>query len=49
VAGRLHDILDGSRFVGRAPEQVLEFIEEEVDPILERYQDLVGVSGDVRV
>ncbi|MCA9001440.1 MAG: adenylosuccinate lyase [Planctomycetes bacterium] len=49
VAGRLHDILDGSRFVGRAPEQVIEFIEDEVDPILERYPDLVGASGEVRV
>ncbi|MBL4770013.1 MAG: adenylosuccinate lyase [Planctomycetes bacterium] len=49
VAGRMDEILDGSRFVGRAPDQVLEFIEEEVDPILERYSDVVGVTGDVRV
>jgi adenylosuccinate lyase len=49
VASRMHDILDGSRFVGRAPEQVLEFIEEEVDPILERYSAVIGVTGEVRV
>jgi len=49
VASRMHEILDGSLFVGRAPEQVIEFMEEEVDPILERYNDLTGVAGDVRV
>ena len=49
VASRMHEILDGSRFVGRAPEQVIEFIEDEVDPILERHADVAGVTGEVRV
>jgi hypothetical protein len=35
--------------VGRAPEQVLEFMEDEVDPLLERHADLLGASGEVRV
>ena len=49
IAGRLDELLDGARYVGRAPEQVLEFLAEEVEPILERYGDLRGAEGDVRV
>ncbi|HRV82118.1 MAG TPA: adenylosuccinate lyase, partial [Planctomycetota bacterium] len=46
VAGRLDDLLDGARYVGRAPAQVLEFLSEEVDPVLDRYRDRLGVQGD---
>jgi adenylosuccinate lyase len=49
VARRLDDLLTGSRYVGRAPEQVLEFIEAEVDPLLERHRDLARTRGEVRV
>ena len=49
VAGRLDELLDGSRYVGRAPEQVVELVEAEVDPVLERYRELVGARGVVRV
>jgi adenylosuccinate lyase len=49
VAGRIEELLEPGRHVGRAPEQVLEFVAEEVDPVLERYADLVGLSGEVRV
>ncbi len=49
VASRLDELLDGARFVGRAPEQVLEFIEAEVDPVLQRYRSLVGATATVRV
>ena len=49
VAGKLDDLLDPRHYVGRAPEQVVEFIEAEVDPLLERYADLPGFDGDVRV
>ncbi|MFT7680470.1 MAG: adenylosuccinate lyase [Planctomycetota bacterium] len=49
VAGKLDDLLDGSLYVGRAPVQVLEFMEAEVDPILAAHKDLVGATGDVRV
>ena len=38
-----------TRYVGRAPEQVLEFLAAEVDPVLERHHDLVGAEGEVRV
>ena len=49
VAGRLDQILDPRRYVGRAPVQVVEFVESEVDPLLERHADLVGIEGDVRI
>lgn len=49
VAGRLDDLLDPARFVGRAPEQVLEFMADEVDPVLARHADLVGAEGTVLV
>ncbi len=49
VAGRLDELLDPSRFVGRAPEQVDEFLREEVDPLLEAAGDVPDARGDVRV
>ncbi len=45
----LNDVLDVRKFVGRAPEQVVEFIESEVNPVLERNADRLGVTSDVRV
>ncbi|RMF91171.1 MAG: adenylosuccinate lyase, partial [Planctomycetota bacterium] len=41
--------LDVHRFVGRAPEQVDEFLEKVVAPIRARYADLNDVSADVHV
>lgn len=38
VISQLDKILDASTFIGRAPEQVEEFIEEEVEPVLSKYQ-----------
>jgi adenylosuccinate lyase len=49
VAARIDEILDPTRYVGRAPEQVLEYVAEEVDPVLARYADLLGATGEVRV
>lgn len=34
---RLDDLLNPKTFIGRAPEQVIEFYEEEIKPILKRY------------
>jgi adenylosuccinate lyase len=48
VAGRLDSLLDPARYVGRAPQQVLEYLAEEVDPLLARYADLAGATGAVR-
>ncbi|MCZ6596457.1 MAG: lyase family protein, partial [Planctomycetota bacterium] len=49
VADRLEELLDPTRYVGRAPEQVVEFVESEVDPALDRHRDLPGVGAEVRV
>ncbi|MBI1382941.1 MAG: adenylosuccinate lyase [Planctomycetaceae bacterium] len=49
VAGRLGEILDPVRYVGRAPEQVDEFLAEDVDPLLARWSHLVGGGEEPRV
>ncbi len=45
----IDDILDLRLFVGRAPQQVDEFLREEVGPVLDRYRDRLGARSDVRV
>ena len=45
----LKELLDPRRFTGRCVSQVLEFLEKEVNPILERYRDLIGARETVRV
>lgn len=49
VWDKLDDILDAKNFIGRAPSQTVEFIQSEIDPILEKHADLLGEKGDVRV
>ena len=49
VWDHLDDILDAKKFIGRAPSQTVEFIEEEINPILNKHLDLLGEKGDVRV
>lgn len=41
--------LDLKKFIGRAPSQVVEFIRDEVDPVLEANRDLFGGEAEVRV
>lgn len=41
ILGGLDELLDASTFIGRCPDQVTEFIEEEVQPILANYHDAV--------
>lgn len=40
IMNKLDTILDAKTFIGRAPEQVTEFIEEEVNPILKNYENV---------
>lgn len=40
IIGELDSLLDPSTFVGRAPEQVSEFLNEEVYPVLETFESL---------
>lgn len=42
-------ILDAKNFIGRAPGQVDEFIEEVIKPILEKNKDLLGVNAEITV
>lgn len=42
-------IVDPKDFIGRAPDQVVEFITEEVDPIIEKYNDLLGINVEIKV
>jgi hypothetical protein len=50
VHARLGSLCDAKAFVGRAPEQVDEFLAAEVEPLLASQRaGLAGVSADVRV
>lgn len=49
VHGRLDKVLDARLYTGRAPQQVVEFIEEEVEPVLLRHKDLLGQKGEVSI
>ncbi|MDE6504559.1 MAG: adenylosuccinate lyase [Clostridia bacterium] len=49
VHNKLNEILDAVKFIGRAPAQTVEFIENEVKPILNKNAACLGVKGDVKV
>ena len=42
-------VLDSRQFVGRAPEQVAEFIAEHVEPIRKRYADRLSGRAELRI
>ena len=45
----LNALMNPSDFVGRAPQQTQEFVEDEINPIREKYSDLLGVEVDIKV
>lgn len=49
VRGRMEEILDPKKFVGRAPSQTVEFIANEIDPILTENAALLGEKGEVKI
>ena len=49
VWDHIDEVLDAKNFIGRAPLQTVEFIQTEIDPILEKHADLLGDKGDVRI
>ena len=49
LKSRRDGLLDPARHVGRAPEQVREFLESEVDPVLKARKDLLGWKAATRV
>lgn len=46
---KIADVLDPKNFIGFAPIQTEEFIENEVQQILEKYADCIGRSADLKV
>ena len=49
IKRHLPRILDPSKFVGRAPQQVDEFLAEIIAPILRRHKSLLGVKAELTV
>ena len=49
VAARIDSLLEPSRFVGRAPEQVDEYLRDEIAPLLDRHRANLGVEGRVEL
>ena len=49
VHGKMTEILDEKKFIGRAPSQVVEFIKNEVEPILKENSVVLGQKGSVNV
>lgn len=49
VADTLHELVDPKNFVGRAPEQVEEFLREVVDPVLDARAEVEVPEGGIKV
>ena len=49
VHSKLDKILDANLYIGRAPSQTAEFIENEVNPILEQNKAVLGQKGHLSV
>ena len=45
----LKKTMEPARYVGRAPEQVEEFLAEVIRPILEENRELLGVKAEINV
>ena len=43
------DIMDPKNFIGSAPEQVVEFVEEIVNPAINEYKEQIGIKIDLNV
>ena len=49
VKDGITEALNPVKYVGRAPKQVTEFIEEYVDPVLKENADKLGVKGNINL
>ena len=45
----LDGIMKPENFVGRAPQQTQEFVDSEIQPILDKYPDLLGLDVEIKV
>lgn len=43
----LQETMDPKKYVGRAPSQVSEFIEEVIKPILDENKELLGMTAEI--
>ena len=41
--------MEPSRYVGRAPKQVEEFLEEVISPILKENEEVLGMTAQINV
>jgi adenylosuccinate lyase len=48
VSDKIDEMLEPSKFIGRSKEQVEEFISEDIDPILQKY-DISKDSKELNV
>lgn len=49
VKDRLNDVLDSYKYTGRAASQVEEYLNKEVNPVLLRYKNYLGLKGEITV
>ncbi len=49
IHSKIDAIMRSENFIGRAPEQVVEFIKEDIDPILEKNKNLLGQKAEINV
>lgn len=49
VKDRLNDVLDPYKYTGRAASQVEEYVNTEVNPVLLRYKNYLGLKGEITV
>jgi adenylosuccinate lyase len=45
----VYNVIDPSKFIGRAPGQVVEFLKNEVAPVLEANSEALGVEAQINV
>ena len=49
ISDKLDDILKPEKYVGRAPSQVDEFIVQCVEPVIQKYNDFIGLKSDINI
>lgn len=46
---QLEELMDANHFVGRAPQQVTDFLTDYIYPIIDGNKDLIGITVDLKV
>ena len=49
IRDQINSLMNPETFVGRAPSQVLQFVEREVEPALLKYQSVLRVEAKVHI